>query len=302
MMRLDPSQLVALHALLDERHVTRAATRLGITQSSMSHRLRQLRELLDDPLLVRTTDGLALTPRAAAMAPRLAAALDSLDDAVAPATFDPATTTATCSIALPDLLAPLLPGLLAAVAERAPGVDVRVRPVGAGLMDDLEHGTPALALAPRSFVSDGNRARGVGDLTFAVAARAGHPALRRRTLTKERWLAHGHVVVAVDNGHKGVVGDAIARAGHHRRVALEVSGFLAGLHVVAASDLLMNVPMPLAAPAAAALGLVVVEAPLPIPRVPFALLWHERFHNDQAHHWWRSLVFDAVTPHFRQRA
>src|SRR3569623_1270503 len=82
--RLDANSLVALHVLLDERHVTRAARRLGITQSSMSHRLARLRETLGDTLVIRAAGELLLTPRAQALAAPLAAALRALEAAVAP--------------------------------------------------------------------------------------------------------------------------------------------------------------------------------------------------------------------------
>ncbi|MRG93388.1 hypothetical protein GF068_15920 [Polyangium spumosum] len=95
-----------------------------------------------------------------------------------------------------------------------------------------------------------------------------------------------------------MVAEALRRRKLARRVALEVPSFLAGLHVVAASDLLMNVPVPLVNDVAAALDLVVRPAPLPLPSVPFALLWHDRFQHDEAHRWARDVVAAAVDPRF----
>ena len=87
---LDATNLVALHVLLEERHVTRAARRLGITQSSMSHRLARLRETLEDPLFTRSSGGLVPTPRAESVAVPLRDALRALEAAVAPPRpFDP---------------------------------------------------------------------------------------------------------------------------------------------------------------------------------------------------------------------
>src|SRR4051812_26522255 len=119
----DPAGLLALHALLEERHVTRAARRLGITQSSMSHRLALLRQELGDPLLVRVKGALVPTPRAQAIVRPLADALDSLRRAVnPPERFDPHTSHLTVSLGMPDLLAPLLPGLLEELTAGAPHV------------------------------------------------------------------------------------------------------------------------------------------------------------------------------------
>lgn len=300
MMDIEPGQLLALHALLEERHVTRAAKRLGISQSSMSHRLQRLRSDFDDELLVRTSAGLQRTPRADELAPRLAAALAALTEAVSPSSFSPATYTATVTLALPDLLAPVLPTVLHAVAATAPAVDVGVRAVCAQLVDALAAGDPSLALLPVHLADEVLTSRVVGGLHFRVAARRGHPAVRRGAITLERWLSFGHVVVAVDH-QPGAVSQAITRAGRRRRVALEVANFLTGLHVVADSDLLMAVPMPLAEEAVARLDLVVVDAPVAIPAVRFVMAWHPRYDDAPAHRWWRNLVYDTVTPRFQQR-
>lgn len=300
MMDIEPGQLLALHALLQERHVTRAAQRLGISQSSMSHRLQRLRSEFDDELLVRTSTGLQRTPRADELAPRLAAALAALSEAVSPSSFSPATHTGLVTLALPDLLAPVLPTVLQAVTASAPAVDVGVRAVCAQLVDALAAGDPSLALLPMHLADDQLTSRVVGGLQFRVAARRGHPAIRRGTLALERWLSYGHVVVAADH-QPGAVSQAITRAGHRRRVALEVSTFLTGLHVVADSDLLMAVPMPLAEEAVARLDLVVVDPPVTIPALRFVMAWHPRFDTAPAHRWWRNLVYDTVTPRFHQR-
>lgn len=291
---LDPGHLHALHVLLEERHVTRAAQRMGLTQSSMSHRLRRLREALSDPLLVRGDEGLVPTPRAAAIAGPLAAALRALHAAVAPPSgFDPATSRHTLSLAMPDLLMPLVPGLLAELAADAPGVDLRISGVTPELGRALAAGDPPLALAPAGFVGDSAIARPLGELRFGVAARRGHPALDR-PLTVARWLAHAHVVVRIGNERPNVIGDELARRGLVRRVGVEVPSFLAGLMIVAGSDLLMNAPMPLVHAVAGTLGLIVREAPISLPRVPFALLWHERFQADPAHRWARERIAAAM--------
>ena len=84
--------LPALHALLEERNVTRAAKRLGLTQSALSHKLRQLRELLDDPLLVRGGQGMVRTARAEALMEPLQHSLRALHNALQPPrAFDPKT-------------------------------------------------------------------------------------------------------------------------------------------------------------------------------------------------------------------
>ena len=291
---VDPGSLIALHALLSERHVTRAARKLGVTQSSMSHRLMRLREAFGDPLLVPVKGALTLTPRAEAMQQPLDAALAALQAAVAPpARFDPRTSTRTFTLAMPDLLAPLLPLLHEALTRDAPGIDLRVVNVSANLHEGLATGTPDFALAAAHDVSPSARVLKLGEVRFGVAARRGHPLLRGK-LTVERWLSVGHVVVRMGTQSPNTVGVELARQGMRRRVAAEVPTFLAGLMLVAGSDLIMNAPLELVGALAKTLKLELREAPVKLPSVPAALIWHERSHHDEGHRWARERIHQAV--------
>ncbi len=295
---LDASHFAALQALLEERHVTRAARRLGITQSSMSHRLRVLREALGDELLVRAAGQLVLTPRAESILPALSSALAALKSSIEPSsTFDASTAHYRLTLALPDLLMPFVPRLLEALADRAPFMDLSVRNVPARLDDALASGVPQLAVAPVHFASSRIMTRALGAAHFGVFGRRGHAALTRG-LTLERWLEAGHVVVRIDNDSPNVIERELARRQLTRRVALEVPSFLAGLSVVARSDLLMNAPLELAREVAGDFAVSGRPAPIELPKVPLALLWHERYHADAAHRFARELVLGALAPVF----
>jgi DNA-binding transcriptional LysR family regulator len=296
---LDAANLVALHVLIEERHVTRAARRLGITQSSMSHRLARLRHTLQDPLFVRSPRGLLPTPRTQAIAHPLADALRALEAVVVPPSrFDPASSRYTLSIALPDVLAPLAPRLIAGLAAEAPLLDLRLTPIVPSLSEALAKGEPALALAPSQLVRGSVMTRPLGEVRFGVVGRRGHPAMRR-ALTTERWLAYGHVVTRFGNEQSNAVETELARHGLRRRVGLEVPSFLAGLFVLPTSDLLMNAPIQLVAEAATRLGLAAREAPIRLPRVRVSVCWHERFQRDAAHQWARERVFELARHAFQ---
>ena len=297
---LDVSNLVALQVLLEERHVTRAARRLGITQSSMSHRLARLRLVFHDPLFVHSRRGLLPTPRAQSIAAPLADALRVLDGLVVPSdSFDPRTTPYTLSIGLPDALAPIVPRLIGAFASAAPFFDIRVRPVVPSLSEALASGEPALALAPSRFVSGPVITRPLGEVRFGVLGRKGHPAFRG-TLTTKRWLAYGHVVTRFGNEQSNAIEAELARQRLRRRVGLEVPSFLAGLFVLPSSDLLMNGPIQLVREAAEQLKLTTREAPIRLPRIPISVCWHERFQHDAAHRWARERVLEVAAPAFRR--
>jgi DNA-binding transcriptional LysR family regulator len=264
----------------------------------MSHRLRVLRDALGDELLVRAAGQFVLTPRAESILPALSSALAALKSSLEPSsTFDASTAHYRLTLALPDLLMPFVPRLLGALAERAPFMDLSVRNVPPRLDDALASGVPQLAVAPVSFASPRIMTRALGAAHFGVVGRRGHSALKRG-LTVERWLEAGHVVVRIDNDSPNMIERELARRRLTRRVALEVPSFLAGLSVVAHSDLLMNAPLELAREVAEDFAVSVRPAPLELPKVPLALLWHERYHADAAHRFAREVVLGVLAPLF----
>src|SRR5262249_53893852 len=127
--RIDLNLLVALHALLTERSVTRAASRLALTQPTVSGMLARLRRLLGDPLFVRTQRGILPTPRAQALAPALERLLAEASSLIAGAAFEPATTQITFTVSANDYIqSALLVPFIRRLRERAPLARLAVRP------------------------------------------------------------------------------------------------------------------------------------------------------------------------------
>ncbi|MBI5515835.1 MAG: LysR family transcriptional regulator [Deltaproteobacteria bacterium] len=286
--------LAALDALLSERHVTRAARRLGITQSSMSHHLARLRLRFGDALLVRAGRAMALTPRAEAMAGPLREALDAVRRAVADADpFDPATTSRTFTLATPDLLAPALPDLLAAMNAAAPGAGLRAlaQPVDAPAA--LASGACELLLGAAPASAPGVVLKRLGAIHWCVLARRGHPAFAGR-LTVAAWERYPHVVVRSGNASPNRVARALEGAGVKRRVGVAVPGFLAAPWVVARTDMLFTAPRELVGEVVRALDLVMLDPPVALPAIPVAAMWHERVDGDAGHRWLRGVVVKAL--------
>ncbi|MCB9761643.1 MAG: LysR family transcriptional regulator [Alphaproteobacteria bacterium] len=293
---VDLNLLVTLDALLTERSVSRAARRLGVGQPAASHRLAQLRELLDDPLLVRSGRRMVPTPRGEALAAPLARLLaDARRLLQQRPAFDPATTEAGFTVLSPDVLAPVLPGILARIRTEAPNASLTVVP--RGTRDPqlaLDDGLVDLALVPSLQEGPGLMARGLGALHLGVVARVGHPAVCDGALSAEDWVAWPHVMVRTGAPGRSMVERAIEAAGYTRRVGLVTPTFLAALFAVADTDLLFAAPRALVRRTAARLGLVVLPAPLPLPAVPVAAAWHERFQQDAQHRFFRERIIAAL--------
>lgn len=293
---LDLNLLVALRALLAERHVTRAASRVGLTQPAMSHALSRLRQLLGDPLLVRAASGMQATPRAEAMRVPLDRALEELERVIArPAAFDPKTAKGQFTLATSDYVElTLLPRLVTRLRTEAPGIDVRVlhlvdratTPLSEGRFD-LAFGLAEVLLGPAA--PNGIRAQKLFDEKFVCVVRKGHPVVKRR-LTLEDFVALPHALVSLSGDPSGVVDVALAKIGKTRRVAVTVPHFLVAPHVVQDSDLVLTLAERVLRAFSPMLGLVQFPPPLPIPGFSMSMAWHERMQADPAHVWLRKLV------------
>jgi DNA-binding transcriptional LysR family regulator len=300
---LDLNALVALEALLREKHVTRAARRLGVAQSSLSHTLARLRETLGDQLLVRTGRGMVLTPRAEELAVPLAKALQDLRGVVGNAgPFDPATTSRAFGLMCPDLLAPLLPNLLSRMSREAPHARLEISRAPGDIPSALSAGARDLALSATFAEAPGLVQRGLGQVTFCAVARRKHPALARgKALTPEAWQKWPHVVVRTGSANPNFVGEAFTKAGLPRSLPLTVPSFLIAPFVVAETDHLFAGPRELLAAIARKLDLVLCDLPVPLPPLPVVACWHETVQRDPGHKWFRDLVIEILSASLKPR-
>jgi DNA-binding transcriptional LysR family regulator len=283
--------LVALDALLEERSVTRAARRLGVTQPAMSNTLANLRTLLDDPLFRRTSHGLEPTPRALSLAEPVRQGLRLFESALSAPSFDPSSAERTFVVAASDYVEfVLMPPLMRRLSEVAPRVKVEIRPWG------LHEVPAALARAEADLmvgfydaVPSHHRHEILFEEEYVCIVRAGHPTVRKK-LTLEAYLDLEHVLVSQRGDSPGSVDRALAARGKRRRIAARVSHFLMVPMLVARTDLVAALSRRVVVPLARPLGLRVLAPPLPLPRGRIGQVWHEQMENDPGQRWFRSLV------------
>jgi DNA-binding transcriptional LysR family regulator len=284
---IDLNLVVVLRALLDERSVSRAARRLRLSQSATSHALGRLRDVVNDPLFVRTRTGLVPTARAEAMHASLRTSLDALDAALfAHAPFDPAKVKRTFHIRPSDYAECLLmPPLVERLAAVAPGVDIFARSTTTEPAIALEQGELDLLIQPprTGEQTGGFHMQKLWDERFVGLVRHDHPLTRGR-MTIERFTKAKHVLVA-PRGQRGggAIDDALRQRGLERRIVFTTPSFLAAPQVVAATDLVMILPARLAAVLARSLRLAQFEPPVELPGFEMAMFWHARHDSDPAH-------------------
>lgn len=296
---IDLNLLVAFDALIAERNVTRAGARIGRTQPAMSAALTRLRALLDDELFVRAPGGLAPTPRAQELAEPLALALRSIQQTLEfTQAFDPGASTMTFSLGLSGHAeAVVLPRLLAILAARAPGVNLRVRDYHSRddairLLDSAE--VDLTVGIPPTETGRVSSAR-LFQERFVCIVRRDHPAANQ-PLDLDRFLSLSHILVSPENEGLDVADAALATKGLKRRVALTVPHMSTAPQLVAASDMIATVMEGVVAGSGCADRLAVLEFPLRLNPVPFVLSWHRRNDAHPAQRWMRSCLLGAY-PH-----
>jgi DNA-binding transcriptional LysR family regulator len=296
MAGLDLNLALVLHALLVERSVSRAAKRLGLSQSAASHALARLRHALGDELVVRVAGGVVPTPRAQVMAEPLAAGLALLEKSLLEfPEFEPRAVARRFRIAASDYVEfLLLPRFLGVLAHEAPNVDVAIRPFSDDAAGGLVRGDIDLLLG----VGSDLRGQGLSKVQiiterFVCVVRTGHPLSRGR-LTLARFAAARHVLISPRGKPGGPVDDALAARGMERRIGVTVPHFLAAPHIVAETDLVLTVAERIARSFQSVLPLHILEVPLQLPPVQGSMLWHERNTSDPAHAWFRNRLTDIA--------
>lgn len=302
MKSFDLALLPALDALLQEASVTRAARRLGLSTPAMSHTLARVRDELSDPLLVRSGRGMVLTPRAEALRPEVRALVEAARRTLdAPRSFDPATVDRAFVVAASDYVLTVLGHAVDRELGRvAPRLVLRFVP---NTRDDgalLRLGDADLSVGIYEDLPPEMRSRVLLTDRFVCVVRDGHPKVPKR-LTLDTYLAIDQVQVAPRGRPGGHVDDVLAERGLTRRVVRAVPYFHAALALVSTTDYLLTVPERMATAAAPALGLRVLELPIPTKPYALSLVWHPRYDADLAHRLVRDALVRAAGEHAKGR-
>lgn len=292
---IDLNLLVALEALVEEKNVTRAARRLGMSQPAASRVLARLRLLFSDALLVDGPGGYILSSRAEEVRPQLRRILASVGEMLEANSFVPATAKGRIRLLMPDLQAAVLaPHLLTYLAREAPDLDLDIVAPGPNGMEVLEHGGADAMVALIDEAPAGIHRRRLYDEQLVTLMRAKHPA-RTGKFTLDRFLALEHIVVSVTGAGLAPVDEVLARMGRTRRVKLRVPNFFAAVEIATRSDLIMTLPSSLARAAANMRRLVSLPPPLELGVFTMSLAWHARQQDAPRHVWLRRAIVTAAT-------
>ena len=292
---VDLNLLVALDALLSERNVTRAASRLSLSQSAMSATLARLRALFGDPLLLRAAGGMLPTSKGLELAAPVKQVLADIGRLVQQAgAFDPAAARVTFTIAASDYVEyAILPRLVDYLEASAPLARVAVRAMDFGAVGrQLETGEVDLGILGAGFAPPNARSRPLFLERFVCVVRRDHPRIRDR-LSLDEFCALEHLLVSPSGGgFTAQTDNALAAIGRRRQVRLSVPHFLLVPEILVRSDMIVVLPERLARGYRDRFR--IFELPLEMP--PFAIVevWHERTHRDPALVWLRQALADLT--------
>ena len=291
---VDLNLLVVLDVLLEERSVTRAADRLDLTPSAVSHALKRLRKLFNDELLLRDGRRMRPTVRAEALAETLPRVLQQLARTIAaPEPFNPASATRTFRLSAPDFIAPLLPSLLQDVQGKAPGVRVELAPYSPAAVRELAEGSCDALIAPDGIRDEDLRRRPLGTWPWAVYGRAGHPAFANWSVAA--WAGYPHLRVHTSGLRgRGPIDRAASGLGIRRVIGATVPSFSMAPPILAQTDLLLTVPSVAMGDTADAFHLDCREIPLDVPPFGLALYRSAAEGDEPGVRWFLERVAAAV--------
>jgi DNA-binding transcriptional LysR family regulator len=279
-MKIDLNLMSTFAAVYRERSVGRAAEVLNLSQPAVSGSLARLRHLVGDPLFTRTHAGMIPTVRADELYDPVQRALE------ANRRFDPSASTRIFRMALSEIGQILF---LPALSERLRQIDSGIRLIVAPTPENVrtesfDRGELELALGVWPRLRRDIVSRKLFRDRWLCIARPGSPATRQE-LTLPAWLELEHVVISSFSGGDGVISRTLNRDGRARRVALEVTNFLAALLIVSRTDMVATVPAELAELYATSTPLVLMPPPIEIPEIDLRLYWHRRCQDDAGLQW-----------------
>ena len=304
--RVDLNLLVYLDVLLRECNVTRAADQLGLSQPAMSNGLRRLRDHFEDPLLVRTSDGMTPTERALELQPVVRDLLSTVDRALQPVTeFDAASAKRVFRIMASDYAeSTLLPRILLKLRESAPGITLDIMTPSDVSFQDVEQGKVDMAINRFDALPQSFHQKVLWRDDFSCLMRTNNAVLRDFTLdtylgAQHVWVSKTGMGVGVgmdpeDVQRLGWVDEALSKLDKKRNITLFTRHYQAAMLLAEQTDLIVTLPSKAALLQQDNPRVVVKHPPFDIPPIELKMAWSPLLHHNPAHRWMRQIATEAA--------
>ncbi len=304
--RIDLNLLVYLDVLLRERNVTNAANHLGLSQPALSNGLRRLRELFDDPLLIRTSEGMVPTARAQELQPIIRDVLAKVDKAVQPqAAFDPTKDAHFFRIMAGDYAeSTLFPHVLRRLRKEAPGIVLDFMTPSDVSFLDVEQGKVDMAINRFDSIPQSFHQKAVWADHFSCLLSVNNPILEDFSL--DTYLQASHIWVSktgmgvgvgmnpLDAQHLGWVDEALRSIDKKRRIAVFTRHYQTAMLLAEQNDLIVTIPSKAAQLQRDNPRVVIKEPPFEIPPLDLTMAWSALLQHNPAHQWMRRFVVEVA--------
>ena len=289
-LKVDFNLLRALKALLIEKHAGRAAKRLNVTQSAMSHTLGRLRVVFDDPLFIRTAKGLEPTARALLLSDRLSLILNEINLLLEPQVFQPETLALRFKIQTHDfILSSYLIDAFSTINKIAPNVIFDIKNITSQCYDSLDQGDTDLILAA------GIKAKTKFIQTSMVEEKIvclfdnEHPILKNWNIKK--LFEYPHIKLSLlDDQHDPITQYGIKNDLPERKIGAYTDSLHNQSILLKGTSFIAFLPDSLAKQACKQYGLTAKPCPFEVPNITIKGVWHERNNNQAAHKWLRNML------------
>ena len=297
LMNVDLNLLVALDVLLEERHITRSANRLNITQSAMSRRLNRLRQTFDDLLIFSTPNGYVLTSRGTQLVGPVKDILHKIQGTLSEPTFDPEMAKGEfkiCTMGYGEIV--VVPKFMEILSQETNDVEITIIPrniySNAPILEDKAE---ILFGARLGVTSNDCTIKPLFEDKIVCIMSEGHP-LANCELTLDGYLDYPHSIIHTSSRSGSYVDNVLAQLGHKRKIQKRSPNWGCSLLSLFTTNLLATVPERMGQALAKSGSLVIKKLPYDIPPSKYEMLWHNRYNDDPRHKWFREKFIEAAQP------
>ncbi len=304
--KIDLNLLIYLDVLLREKNVTRAASQLNITQPAMSNGLKRLRTLFNDPILVRTSDGMVPTERARALAPSIRKILLELEEALqGEEEFNELNSQRVFRIMASDYAAStLIPTLLKLLNKVAPNITIDIMTPSDVTFHDVEAGKIDMAINRFDELPQSFHQKTIWRDSFSCLLSADNPVVSKFNLnsylaSKHVWVSKTGFGVGVGMDPKDVqklgwVDEALAKLGKKRDIKVFTRNYHVAMQLALEDSLIATLPTRAAELHKNDANFTIIKPPFDIPDIELKMIWSPLLHHDASHIWFRQLVIAAA--------
>lgn len=293
--QLDLNLLLALDVLIQEASVTQAAEKLNMSQSAMSHALKRLRAVLDDQILIRSSQRqMEVTPYAREISSQVRQVLSDIQETLlAKAIFEPATAQEEFRIATNDYVeATLSANLIQQLTHQAPGIQIRINSLGKdAALTALDNNRIDFFIGTGLDLKRWHLCEALYQEEFVCVVRSETPLTE---LSLEDYVERSHILVSLRDDFQGVGDRLLQQQQQSRRVIWSTPHFMAVPFMLANSDCVALLPKRMAEQCAKEMGLKLLPPPINVRGFAVSMVWHQRHNNRPQYQWLRSQLRAAA--------